>query len=344
MKLNYNHITPVGLSEEPYEIFPKLVIDDKVQVEDALRSLGLDVSLGLPLKGGVVSLVYEGNTDNTPVIIKYTKDHSDADPTNYYMPSETHFIDLLHYLKDQVRVPAVYFSDARNPLTVMEDLRTDDYTLISLQLLNGILPLSSAKDIGSDIAVIQKSLSEHMPFYSALSGPQLYYSRGQELRQIYPSHPEYYRENFERFINENQQLSAVDTHPKNSFTDSSGNVAWIDFGCSAWCDRDFALPNFLAHIAVYSIAGYVDTEEATLFIRDSIDSYSASMPIDEQVFSKYFAGEILHRWAGKWIEGIDSTEKKINILKFGTAIYDEKKFSIDSLLNHLETIKNTKCL
>jgi len=334
--LNYSRITPVGISDKPLSPSSKIDINSLLK---ELKAAGHPVELGERLKGGVVSEVFAATCNGERVVVKFTNDVVDPDPTNYFMPKETQYVDvkLLSYLRKQnvVRVPDLLYASSDFPVSVMEDLRQSGYNLLSAELEKGEIPLNAARNFGSDIALMQLALAKHDEFYTALSGQQIYYSRGQELRQAYPNKPEYFQVNYDRFTTSNQQLSAVDTHPKNAFIGKDGSVAWIDFGCSVWSDSDFALPNFLSHIAIYMLAGYISGDDAIRFIRNAIEGYAEHKSINEKSFTQYFAGEVLHRWAGKWFSGVDATDQKLRILHYGMTVFDKRLFSIDQLLQEL---------
>lgn len=336
--INRQRVSPVGCVSENAICKSKLLSSD--QLRNELEQRGLSVQLGAELKGGVVSKVYEARlADGGPVVIKYSGDWEDDNPTMVRVSRAGHNVDaqLLDFLSAQsrLRVPKVFHHFEDIPLTIMEDLRTSGFMLLSTKLCEGNLPLNCARTVGTDIAQMQQTFARHPEFTANESAWQSFYERGFELRLAYPNDPHWYNELEHRFTSVNLQLTAVDTHPKNMFVDAEGALAWIDFGRSVWADRDFALPNCLAHIAVYGLAGLFDRSAAARFISDAVAEYRKILPVEDEVFCKYFACEILHRWAGKWITGVDTVRQKTNVLTFGLKIFDNQLFKLDSVLSAL---------
>ena len=220
-------------------------------------------------------------------------------------------------------VSEVYGADlVGKPVTLLHDL-----------ILSGNLPSNVAVNFGRDIALMLQALAKHDEFETALSASQNYYERGLELRLAYPNKPDYFKELETRFTSANQQLIAVDTHPKNIFVYENGSTAWIDFGFSCWADRDFALPNGLAHIAIYALTGHIHSNVAVAFIEQA---YKQILSVDEEIFCKYLATEVLHRWAGKWIERVESAEQKLKLLNFAMKVFDQEIFTVNLLTDHLQ--------
>jgi len=281
--INNRRITPIGLSES-YEA-PEIHIPSAKELTALLADKGVAVTMGESLKGGTVSQVYAGSEQGRAVVVKYTTDSFDTDPTVSPLPHQSHYTDstILKYLAktNGVRVPQVLHDFQDQPITVMEDMRAAGFTILNENLLNGHLPMESASEVGKGIAVLQQTLAKHEEFETALSGPQVYYERGLELRLAYPNTQTQYDRLEKRFTNAHQQLIAVDTHPKNMFVNKEGKVAWIDFGFSVWGDRDFALPNCMAHIFIYALAGYIERPKAATFVTDAVAAYRNVLPIED---------------------------------------------------------------
>lgn len=310
------------------------------QLTELLMSRGVELAIEGSLKGGVVSQVYSARDPaGHRLVVKHTTDWVDEDPTMITVSRQGQNVDarVLDYLANEskVRVPRVLHHFADVPVTVMEDLRASSFRLLSESLLEGNLPLESAAGVGRDIALMHLSLGRCRKFATNESAWESYYERGLELRLAYPNDRRWYSTLEHRFTTSNQQLIAVDTHPKNMFVDPWGNLAWIDFGRSVWADRDFALPNCLAHIALYCLTGRIDGRVGATYISDAVASYRQFLPIEDAVFCTYFAGEILHRWAGKWITGIETADEKIAVLRRGLLIFDQEVFAIGRLLQLL---------
>lgn len=337
--INNSPVDPVSITKLA-SVDNSIQASAKEETTKILQQLGMRIRVGDELKGGIVSKVYAGTYNDTAVVIKRTFNVRPSDPTVFETTPDIQFTDnkILHYLASHkdVRVPNIIASFTDIPVTVMEDLRASGFLLYSHELIDGNLHIEHAKHVGRDIGNIQKNLSKHKPFYTPLSAAQNYYARGLELRLAYPNAQHWYNKLENRFVNDNKQLTAVDTHPKNMFVNpSTGACAWIDFGGSTWADRDFALPNFLAHVATYAIAGYVDRHSAADYIEQAVTAYREVLDIDDEIFMTYFAAEIVHRWAGKWLEGIDTPAQKLALLTYGTRIFDESLFSLRSGLDLL---------
>jgi hypothetical protein len=92
------------------------------------------------------------------------------------------------------------------------------------------------------------------------------------------------------------------------------------------------LPNFLAHIIIYSLIGYIEKNLAAGYLLRCIDTFKKYESINENIFCKYLAMEVLHRANGKWIQGIETKEQKLSLLKFGMTVFDDKINFISKLL------------
>ena len=98
------------------------------------------------------------------------------------------------------------------------------------------------------------------------------------------------------------------------------------------------MPNGLAHIAIYALTGHIHSNVAVAFIEQALDAYKQILSVDEEIFCKYLATEVLHRWAGKWIDGVESAEQKLKLLNFAMKVYSQfvdrsfaKKFRVASI-------------
>lgn len=153
---------------------------------------------------------------------------------------------------------------------------------------------------------------------------------------FYTNTQEYFLEMESHYCKADGQLIWPDGHPKNIFTDKNGNVAFIDFGRVHMGDKHFVLPNFLAHIALYGIAGYLEKGLMLSYLSTAIESYNAVETLNEELFCKYFGMEVLHRSSGKWIAGIDDRNLKLKNIGLGLTIFDEKIVTIDNLLGMID--------
>jgi len=155
------------------------------------------------------------------------------------------------------------------------------------------------------------------------------------LRLLYPNNPEKYQDLAKTYLEQNRYWLAPDGHPKNVLVNPEGTIALIDFGRSHYADQRYMLPNFLAHIVIYTLAGYIDKNSAAEYIQKAIKAYQELEPIDPPLFCQYLAMEVLHRAFGKWIQGVDKTEQKVKLVKFGLEVFDRPVVTIDSLISLL---------
>ena len=315
---------------------PKLHTKDLLEI--VLRQKGLNITLGEVLKGGTVSQVYEAKLDNKSVVVKHTEDLKPFDPTEFAINKEGHNVDtkILELLKDsKVKVPKVKYHFRDITTTIMEDLRIEGFELLINQILNKKLLLVSAKNVGGALASLSKEMKKFKKFTTNESTEQSIYERGLELRLVYPNSQEQYLELESTFISQNKHCVWPDGHPKNIFVTKEGNVAFIDFGRSIWGDQSFVLPNFLAHIVIYSLAGFIASDTVKQYIKDCIRSYKKYEMVDEDLLCRYLAMEVIHRMAGKWLQGVESKEQKTALYNFGLTVFDKKITRILDLLSLL---------
>lgn len=338
--MNKKIVNPVNSSTKKQTFDePKLHKSDLLSI--ALKKKGLEITLGQSLKGGFVSQIYEAelNDNGEKVVVKHTEDLIPFDPTEIFIGKEGHNTDtyVLKLLQDskKVRVPKIkhHFSDITT--TIMEDLRESGFELLSDLIANGVLP-KIGSEIGLALAHLNNEAKNWTKFETNLSAYQNAYERGLELRLSYPNTQKEYLELEMEFTTNNTNWSWLDGHPKNIFVNKSGELAFIDFGNSSFCDQRFVLPNFLAHIVIFSLTGYYSLEQTIAFVKQCINSYKSVEEIDEPIFCKYLGMEVLHRTNGKWLSGVDTMDQKIALHKFGLTIFDNNIDNIKSLLELLK--------
>lgn len=307
-----------------------------------LKELGkrdLNIQLKQLLKGGWVSQVYEAMMDGKPVVVKHTEDLTPFDPTELFIGKRGHNTDstILKRLQKitNVRVPHLIAHFPNITTTIMEDLRHSGYRLMIDEILKKQFSTNSASSVGTTLASLAKETRTWKPFQTNLSAEQNVYERGLELRLAYPNTQKEYLSLEKEFTEHNQFFTWLDGHPKNIFVDERGHTAFIDFGNSCYADSRYMLPNFLAHIVLYSLAGYIDRSLAKTYIQDCVNAYGAIEPIDERIFCQYLAMEVFHRAHGKWVSGIDTRGQKISNLNFAFFIFDEHVQSIEKLISLL---------
>jgi len=325
-------------SKKP-KIYPSNNFSKKEDLEKKLKSYGLDISLHDVLKGGFFAQVYSAMLDGKPVVVKHVGSLTPFDPTEFYIPEKQFYTDVkvlkLLQKSKKVRVPHIIASFPKIRTVILEDMRESGFTLMSDQIMSKYFNVSSAKSIGEATAQLVQSSRMWKEFTTNESAEQNIYERGLELRLLYPNSQTRYLALEKEFTENNAYFCWPDGHPKNAFVNKEGEVAFIDFGRSSWADQRFMLPNFLAHIAVFSLSGYILKDMAREYILTAVKSYSEIEEVNEKQFCQYFAMEVLHRAAGKWMSGINSKEQKLALYKFGLIVFDEKIETIDGLLSVL---------
>ena len=336
--MKHVYVNPVVCSTELRQ-FPVPELNEPEKLKEALRERDLDVKLGKLLKGGFVSQVYEAELNGGKVVIKHTENCIPFDPTEIFISKEGHNTDtyVLKLLQksEKVRVPKVLHHFPEITTTIMEDLTESGFTLMSDRIIQDRVLPDSAETIGKSLAYLIQKSRGWQAFSTNLSAHQNIYERGLELRLSYPNTQKQYLALEREFTENNQYWAWLDGHPKNIFVDKFGNVAFIDFGSSSFADQRFVLPNFLAHIVIYSLAGCFSVEEAKKYISTCFEEYNRIEPIDEQLFCQYLAMEVFHRANGKWLGGIESLEQKIALHRFGLTVFDKHIFELGSLLECL---------
>lgn len=335
---SFKYLVNVQPSKYPKTYPPPSPFVQRNTLEKELQRLGLNIVLGNPLKGGFASQVYEAQLDGNSVVVKHTEDLLPFDPTECLISKRLHDIDtrILKKLSlSTIRVPKVLYYFPKISTTIMEDLRLDGYVLLDDQIRDKKLSLNSAVHIGKKLAEFELLLQKLKFFQENESAQSNIYERGFELRFAYPNNQKQYLELEREYIKHNTYLLWPDGHPKNAFVNEQGEVAFIDFGRSHFADQRYMLPNFLSHIALFSLAGYIPNKIAHEYIDLSVTEYKKQLPIDEKIFCQYFAMEVLHRANGKWMQGIDLRTQKLVLYEFGLTVFDEKIDTINSLLRLL---------
>ncbi len=336
--MNNRFVNPVCSSLKK-QIYPNPTIYTPELLTEALLKKGLRVKMKNILKGGVVSQVYEATLKDKTVIVKHTEDVSPFDPTEIFISKKGHNQDtrILEKLSDspKIKVPKVLYFFPDITTTIMEDVRENEYALLSDLLLGKSLPHNSAENVGQSLANLAIESRKWKRFSTNESARQNIYERGLELRLAYPNTQEEYLSLENEFLTNDNFWVWPDGHPKNIFVNPKGEVILIDFGRSVWGDQRYMLPNFLSHIIIYSLSGYYSVEKAGDYVVSCINAYKKLESIDEAVFCRYLGMEILHRANGKWLTGIKTAEQKVKLFQFGLNIFDKKITTVQDLLNYL---------
>lgn len=336
--MNPIYVNPIASSSKK-KTYPSPTLHTKELLQKELDKRNLNIQLKHLLKGGWVSQVYEAIMDGKPVVVKHTEDLIPFDPTELFIGKKGHNVDS-HVLKllqhsQHVRVPKVYLHLPDITMTVMENMRQSGFRLMIDNILNKSFSVSSAKSVGKTLAYLAQEARRWKSFKTNLSAEQNSYERGLELRLAYPNTQKEYLALEKEFTGNNRFFTWLDGHPKNIFVDPKGDVAFIDFGNSAFADQRYMLPNLLAHIVLYSLSGYITAPDAGSYISSCIDAYRRIEPIDEKLFCQYLAMEVFHRANGKWVAGIETRNQKLACLDFAFSVFDENINAIEKLLSLL---------
>lgn len=322
-------------------VYPPAIISSKEHLQTTLKGLGLNITLEGTLKGGFTSQVYEARLDDKRVVVKHTENVTPFDPTELFINRNGHNTDTkvlkILFHSTSIRAPKVIYHFPKITTTVMEDLRPEEFLLLNPLLLHGELPNNSAASIGRALANLARESRDWKRFSTNESAQENIYERGLELRLAYANSQKQYVSLEKEFTENDVNWVWPDGHPKNMFVKPNGEVAFIDFGRSHWGDQRYMLPNFLAHIVIYTLAGYLDPLKAKPYIIECISMYSKLEPVNEKLFCEYLAMEVLHRCNGKWIEGLEKREQKVKLYNFGLTVFDDNIKSIERLLEVLSS-------
>lgn len=334
------NIIPIQISEAKPKFRKSTGLEDRKKLEAFLKKQGLVIKLGKILYGGVDSQVYEASYNSNKIVVKHTEDRGDKlleppfTPIDFYIARENHNIDvkILNLLsKTTILVPKVLYEFPKQTTTIMSDLRTNGFELLSNQIIRRSLNINSAINIGKSLGLLCNFGQNTKVFNTVKNRYMQIFERGLELRLLYPNLQTEYLKLKKEFTNHVQGWMWPDGHPKNMFVNNQGEVAFIDFGGTYWGDQRFMLPNFLAHIILFSLAGYINVEVASNYISECINGFKMLQPIKEDLFCKYLGMEICHRSFGKWIYGIETADQKIACLSFAMEIFDKNITTINNL-------------
>jgi len=337
--MNKNKYIQSVLPSSKAKKYPSSLFPNKKDLEKALKKKGLNIFLQEPLKGGFFSKVYSAELEEKSVVVKYIDTIIPFDPTEFFInrdqsKTDSQVLKLLQNSKN-IKVPKIIKSFPEICCVLMEDLGENNFILLNDLILSRKLTLNSASEIGRSLAYLVKESRNFKQFKTNESAEQSIYERGLELRLAYPNSQKQYIFLENEFTKNNQYFCWPDNHPKNIFVKENGDCAFIDFGRSVWADQRYMLPNFLAHIVICTLIGYINFDLAKKYINNCIVSYKKIEPIDENIFCQYLAMEVLHRANGKWITGVETKEQKLSLYKFGLTVFDDKISYINKLLQLL---------
>lgn len=318
---------------------------------------GWDLTVGSPLAGGVVSDVFEAEIrqdgHTLPAVLKHTLPSKDPGITFSHTDHDllansfaTHSLDLsvLTALQGNadIRVPTVY--DGTLEYTIMVDFRSQGFHLLQDELASGDIQLSSAANVGRALATLQLELSRPpLNSLEPIENPIVQIrERLFELHALLYGNLSLYRE-IETQLLRSDGLLYTDGHPKNIAVNAQGEVMVFDFGRIITGSRQFPAPNFAAHIALPMIAGVMSWDLGGEYIRACVAEYDKRVPLEEDVFVRFFIAELLHRGlAGRWVdrrlmgEFPDHTKRAVHDLALHVLDAVEPVTTMDGLLAALK--------
>ncbi|MDD3647011.1 MAG: hypothetical protein PHS44_00725 [Candidatus Dojkabacteria bacterium] len=329
------YIHNVRPSLSPIKVKNPVFEDSKVLEKFLEERLG-GIKLGKVLKGGIVSRVYEAYWNDQKVVVKHTEDFQPQEPTMFFESRRGHNLDtriLKRLAQGSISAPKVFRHFPNVTTTVLEDLGESGYRLLSNIILSRSLRIESAEKVGRELARLIKITRQWNKFYTEESAEQCFYERSLEMRLLLPESAELHEDLRKEFTGNNKYLNWPDGDPKNIFIKDGGECCFIDFGRSNFSDQRYILANFLAHILLYSLAGYIPKKLGIAYFEKCFESYMRILPVDEDIFTKYLGMEVLHRSCGKWIKGIYEHRQKLQALKFGMTVFENKINTIDRLIH-----------
>ncbi len=317
-------------------------------LEETLDTKWYNISLNETLKWWAVSQIYawefNWEKENTrkkskKVVIKHTNDLIPYDPTEIFISKQWHNTDseILKHLKQRsILVPHIikHFPDITT--TIMEDVRDQGYELLQFAIDNNKLPIKNAKTLWRDLAQLNNNLAN---FTGELNecAEESFYERAFELRLFYPNNQQHFEDLHQEFCTNSQKVIRPDGHPKNIFTKEDWTNMFIDFWRSHFGDPRYILPNFLAHIVIYTLLWNINKTDAKTFFTECIiwyEEHKQDKKINEALFCKYLAMEVAHRFAGKRINWTFTSTAKQKLMGFALDVFDNKVNTIEKLITY----------
>ncbi|PIZ64938.1 hypothetical protein COY14_03450 [Candidatus Roizmanbacteria bacterium CG_4_10_14_0_2_um_filter_36_9] len=334
--------------------YPERIIKSVEGLERRIKGKKLKIKIGKSLSGGTVSSVYEATLDGKKAVVKHTENTEPKTPVDFLIMSDAHDVEvkIINKLEtiEGVRVPKIIENFPKFTTMILEDLRVEGYTLLSDQIIGKKLSLKSAENIGKSLAILAKQSQIWDEFKTNESAQMSFYERGLEYLIAYPNDTKkYYKMEaaFTQYKEEKEEQQKLDKyfvwpdgHPKNMLVTDNGEVAFIDFGRCHWGDQRYMLPNFLAHIFLYGLLGYIPEKKTIDYVKRCVKAYGDIIPVkDEGVFAEYVGLEVFHRAFGRYVDGVENRDGKLKLLEFAMIIFDKEIKSIKSLLHAYSSIK-----
>ncbi len=280
------------------------------------------LTLGASLSGGVVSKVHEATltlpgTVPLDVVVKHTPPvcgdvqppfDARADHALLAAAPDTHHLDaqILGLLQEnpRIKVPTVRHYDREGRFTVMDDFRSQGYSLMQDLLVERLLPAASARNAGAALGNLQLRLRESdfaaLRFVEKTEEQVL--ERLEELFPLLRDDLVLYDEIKAKFLQASGPIH-VDGHPKNIGVNADGDVVLIDFGRMVRATDQYPAPNFAAHVVLATLGGLLSPQAGTEYIREFTEAYGDHVPIEERWFVRFLLAELVHRGlAMRWID------------------------------------------
>ncbi|MDA1317227.1 MAG: phosphotransferase [bacterium] len=334
--------------------YPDPIIRNPKDLESKVKTKFPSFKMGKSLSASDKVKVFEGTIDKQKVVVKHTENTEPKLPVDYLIMNESHDAEV-RVLKrlateQHIRVPQLIENMDKITTLVMEDLRVDGFVNLSQLILKKNINMKSAKHIGSSLAHLIQISREWEEFKTNESAQLSFYERSLEMLLAYPNDLKRHKKlesQFTQYAQEKEEQDKKprhfvwpDSHPKNMLINKNGEVTFLDFGRCHWGDQNYMLPNFLAHIVLYSLTKHIPKSKAIKYAEVCIKAYKDIEPIeDEGIFAQYLAMELFHSANGRFVEGITKKEHKISAQSLGLAILDGNIKSIKKLIQLIKKAK-----
>lgn len=344
------YVLPVSATFRDIQ-YPERIMKSSESLERRLKGKSLSISLGKRLSPDHAQEVYAARLDQKRVIVKHVENIVPRTPIEFLIMSdafatETRILKLLSET-EHIRIPRILHAFPKFTTIIMEDLREEGYQTLASHLLKKKLPMKSAVAIGQTFAHLAQISRTWEEFKTNESAQLSYYERSLEMLVTYPHDLKRYErlsQTFTQFDEDKMMQEELprffvwpNGNPSNILTTSTGNVALVDFGRVHWGDQRFMLPQFLAHIILSALAGFIPHQKAATYIQECIGAYRQIEPLaDEDLFIEYLAMELLHRAFGRGSVCITSTSQILAIQAFGRMLFDKQIKTIKTMLTHLK--------
>lgn len=339
----------------------------QLKVNEIYQDLGA-IKLGKMLAGGVVSDIYsavltrkDGTQEN--VVVKYTHDQiprnhnfSQTDIDNSFSKAPAaHDLDIKIQKYLQVNTPKIISHNSESRITLMQNFVDDGYMLLQDLILDQNLPEDSLLEISKTLAQVKYELSQSNDSFKQVELSRTQFDeRFYELKALlYNGRMQTFNQIEDEFLaDQHKRIVWTDGDQKNIAVNSDGEVMIFDLGRSIACDPEFILPNFLGHIGLFYLAGFVDEDistfsECVASFEQTLQKYRSGYKVQESRFVNYFTASMLHRGlAMRWIDkrlgdkvGEDSVKNAC--LHLGDIVFDpdQRILKVADLLDALASVR-----